>query len=644
MIRQPMLKLLSSIRLFSFFFLGLLFSNRVNSQADIQLPYTEISTIKFAEDIWKNSKIFYADKEPAIEDLSKLNPIQKWVQKRKILPAFVSKKPVLIFNLRNSGDTACSVYFFPGRYFQGITIYKVSSNKITQVPDILPPQKNNPGYRKITLNAKDSAVFYAILKPLKTYTNNLRPVLINDIYITSFIANEQNYKPFERLFTLIICGLLLMMILFSLINFFQGANKEFFHYAGYALFLGVMLFLKALIGFHTNRLNFFMEGYFDFILFCTGHLFYLGFIQRFLDTKRKHHFIHKLCNTGIIALIIAMISYTLLHYSDSSYTPEYYIENVTKILLLVLALFFVFNARRHWDDKVFRFMAWGNASMFLFSCLSYLFTFLGPKIVGFPELLSNSLMYYQLGIFLELVFFLAGLSYKNKMQIIEQTRERERLKAENQMKEIEKELAVLKAQQEERNRISIDMHDELGSGMTAIRLMSELAKTKMKESSPVEIDKISDSANDVLNKMNAIIWSMNSGNDTLDNLVSYIRVYALEYFENTPINCKVNTPGQIEQKELTGDKRRNIFLCVKETLNNALKHSGATEIKIDIEVAHQLVIRIQDNGKGIDLQKLRQFGNGLKNIQTRMSSIDGTFSIENKNGTLTTLILPLKAV
>ena len=98
---------------------------------------------------------------------------------------------------------------------------------------------------------------------------------------------------------------------------------------------------------------------------------------------------------------------------------------------------------------------------------------------------------------------------------------------------------MYKAQQEERERISADMHDELGSGMTAIRLMSEIARNKMKENTPVEIEKISSSADDVLNKMNAIIWSMNSGNDTLDNLVSYIRSYALEYFDQTPIECKV---------------------------------------------------------------------------------------------------------
>jgi len=134
---------------------------------------------------------------------------------------------------------------------------------------------------------------------------------------------------------------------------------------------------------------------------------------------------------------------------------------------------------------------------------------------------------------------------------------------------------------------------------------------------------------------------MNSGNDTLDNLVSYIRSYALEYFEGTPIQCKVNTPENIPPNEINGDKRRNTFLCVKETLNNALKHSGASLIRLDFSFNHSLKITISDNGKGIDMQQLRKFGNGLKNIAHRMESIGGSFRIERNNGTITTLELPV---
>jgi signal transduction histidine kinase len=257
-----------------------------------------------------------------------------------------------------------------------------------------------------------------------------------------------------------------------------------------------------------------------------------------------------------------------------------------------------------------------------------------------PELLRSSLIYYEIGLLLELIFFLVALNYKTRKGLVEQTKERENLKAENKMKEYEKELAVLKAQKDERERISADMHDELGSGMTAIRLLSEIARNKMKENSPVELEKISQSANEVLNKMNAIIWSMDSGNDSLGNLISYIRVYALEYFENTRIVCNVNMPEHIPAIELSGDKRRNVFLAIKETLTNALKHSKATNVFIDINANHSLVIKITDDGIGIDKDHIRRFGNGLKNIARRMESIGGTFAIETSGGTITELQLP----
>jgi signal transduction histidine kinase len=284
---------------------------------------------------------------------------------------------------------------------------------------------------------------------------------------------------------------------------------------------------------------------------------------------------------------------------------------------------------------------WGNFCLLLFSLISFIAVVKEALFKNIEGIFSSSLFYYEMGLFLELVFFLAALNYKNNKRLVEQTKERESLKAINKLQEYEKEIAIYKAQQAERERISADMHDELGSGMTAIRLMSEIARNKMKENTPVEIDKISSSADDVLNKMNAIIWSMNSGNDTLDNLLSYIRVYALEYFENTPVECTVNTPELIPEKELSGDKRRNIFLSLKETLNNVLKHAEATSVNISIETNHSLKIMVADNGKGIDIKNIRQFGNGLNNMKRRMESIGGTFSIENKDGTCTILELPL---
>jgi signal transduction histidine kinase len=185
------------------------------------------------------------------------------------------------------------------------------------------------------------------------------------------------------------------------------------------------------------------------------------------------------------------------------------------------------------------------------------------------------------------------------------------------------------------------MHDELGSGVTAIRLMSEIVKSKMKEQTLPEIEKISHSANELLNKMNTIIWTMTSSNDSVENLVAYIRAYAVEFFENTPIDCYFNMPAAIPAREISGEKRRNIFLSVKEALNNVLKHSQSSVVRINILVNETLLIEIQDDGVGINMEKLRKFGNGLNNMQKRMASIDGQFSIQNQDGTRTCFSLLL---
>ena len=554
---------------------------------------------------------------------------------------FVTKKIILKLNLNNSADTAVSAWFFPGFYYTDIKLYKAVPSGVERLPSILPPIGDSIGYRLISLASKDSVTIFAELTFLKTYINSVRPRLINFGYVGSFIAELRANHNENDLMTYVFCGLLLMMILFSLANFVQGANPEFLYYSGYALSLGGMLLTKAMYSYHCSAISFFFEEYFDFIMQGLGIMFYMFFMQRFLTTKTKHPFLYKLYNAGIAMLAISMITYSYFHYFSNNFVIENLVENSTKVLLLVMIVVFLIYSLRSWKDRLMRYLFWGNLSLFIFSLLSQMAVMLTDVFKGLPGVFSSSLFYYEIGLFLELVFFLAGLNHKNRRQLIMQTKERETLKSQNQLQEYEKEIAVYKAQQAERERISADMHDELGSGMTAIRLMSEIARNKMKENTPVEIDKISSSADDVLNKMNAIIWSMNSGNDTLDNLISYIRSYSLEYFENTPVKCTVNTPASIPDKEITGDKRRNIFLCVKETLNNVLKHSKATLITINIEANHSLQISIADNGVGIDLEKLRQFGNGLKNITRRMETIGGTFKIKNNGGTVTTLDLPL---
>ena len=135
---------------------------------------------------------------------------------------------------------------------------------------------------------------------------------------------------------------------------------------------------------------------------------------------------------------------------------------------------------------------------------------------------------------------------------------------------------------------------------------------------------------------------MISSNDSVESLVAYIRAYAVEFFENTPVECNLHIAPTISSKELSGEKRRNIFLAVKEALNNVLKHSQAKLVTINMDTDHGLLtIQIVDDGVGIDLENRRKFGNGMNNMKKRIESTNGEFLIENKNGTTLTFRMKL---
>jgi signal transduction histidine kinase len=116
----------------------------------------------------------------------------------------------------------------------------------------------------------------------------------------------------------------------------------------------------------------------------------------------------------------------------------------------------------------------------------------------------------------------------------------------------------------------------------------------------------------------------------------------MEYLENSPVQCNVTMSGNIPEAEITGEQRRNVFLTVKESLHNIIKHSEAKSAELAFEFRdHTLQLSIHDNGKGMDINKQSMFGNGIVNMQRRMKEAGGEVAIENKNGTTVRLVLHL---
>jgi signal transduction histidine kinase len=203
--------------------------------------------------------------------------------------------------------------------------------------------------------------------------------------------------------------------------------------------------------------------------------------------------------------------------------------------------------------------------------------------------------------------------------------------------------ASLEGQLQERSRISKEIHDELGSSMTSISLLTEVLRKKMNEEIVPEVNKISNASADVVDKMNEIIWALNTSNDSLGSLVAYIRKFCRQFLQDANIQLVFNETVQSTDHVLEGSIRRNLYLTVKESLNNVVKHAKASKVVVGVmEQNHNLVITIQDDGVGIGAASISEFGNGLHNMKKRMEEIGGQFEIANKTGTQTTLAYRLR--
>jgi signal transduction histidine kinase len=137
-----------------------------------------------------------------------------------------------------------------------------------------------------------------------------------------------------------------------------------------------------------------------------------------------------------------------------------------------------------------------------------------------------------------------------------------------------------------------------------------------------------------------IIWTVNPKYDNLPSLMAYIRNYISNFFEHTSVDCTINFPAEVPADAISPDLKHNLFLVIKESLNNILKHAEATAVTVHSHLNNDIFyFEIADNGKGMDDIKGRQFGNGLLNMKNRMEAIKGKFEIQSaKNlGTKITL-------
>ena len=213
---------------------------------------------------------------------------------------------------------------------------------------------------------------------------------------------------------------------------------------------------------------------------------------------------------------------------------------------------------------------------------------------------------------------------------------------------IKTKMQILEHQQaleHERLRIARDMHDEVGASLTEISILCELINKNL-SNMDVEtarlVRQISAKSRKVIDNIGEIIWAINPVNDGLENVVAYIRRFIGNYLREVPIECNYDIPDNIPELHLSAEVRRNVFLTIKEALNNIIKHASASKIYLSIMfMGNKIDFIIKDNGIGMKVDENKNFGNGLKNMKLRMSEAGGMFSYKSDLGEGTEIKLSL---
>jgi len=193
----------------------------------------------------------------------------------------------------------------------------------------------------------------------------------------------------------------------------------------------------------------------------------------------------------------------------------------------------------------------------------------------------------------------------------------------------------------ERARIARDFHDDVGSDLAHVIVLSELLKGDNAEPQAVEAHAtmISNAARKAVRGLRTIIWAANPQNDTLDSLVQYISQYSYDFCEATALSCRLDLPAEVPALPLTAEVRHNLFMVVKEALHNILKHAHASEVRLSLKLHDGLLeLRVEDNGGGFKADSAAASQrNGLANMRHRMEAIGAALSIESSPGAGTSI-------
>jgi len=469
--------------------------------------------------------------------------------------------------------------------------------------------------------------------------------LITGTRLDSFFAFYEGLFINDLVEFATMAGMLLMMLIYISAKYIQIKKPEYAYYAAYIGFLLLYVLLKTEEQIEAH-LVVQLGPWFSFFnnqLQVCAYCMYFPFLTKFLDTKQAQPRLHRqllLFPIGLLLYMVvdaALIRYNLFQVHDL-------IWNWLRLVLFIFVITISFRVyRMRHPYGIFPII--GGLSLDFFALASMIFSIHHEFIRTLPAPLNSKLLYYFLGIIIELLFFSLGLGYKNRRDEVEKVEALESLKLAQERQKFDHLRSVVEVQEKERARIAKDLHDGVGGLLSGISIsLSNLKENLLlNQAQRLQYERSVDLLNGSVQELRRVAHDMMPASLPEFGFAAAVGDYC------KAINSmkSVDVVFQVLGKEVRQDASREvvIYRIVQELINNILKHAQARQALVQLSFEpDQISITVEDDGEGFDYARESARGSGLSNIRSRVEYLKGVIDIESapKKGSSFHIEVPIK--
>jgi signal transduction histidine kinase len=449
-----------------------------------------------------------------------------------------------------------------------------------------------------------------------------------------FDETKMKYRPSkggEGYLFLLFCGVLIFQCLYVLIQWYLVRKRVYFYYVLYIFSVFCYYYLRFSAFYSENRAWAIFDASdmhnFNHVLLIIPSIFYVLFASAFVDLRTRDRKLYRHLNALIFILALCAIAQILLLYfpNDFDKSMPFSIALIVQLPVNVYALIRIARQRR----RIAWFLVVGSAIAFS----SHLLANMLPLVFPIESLMITPLEITMIGVVIEIVIFNSGLLFKAKESDLE------RIEAQNSyIRELKSRQTIQLEYADVRDKISSDLHDDVGSSLSSIGIYSYAAKESLNAGKTDQaselLENIKRSAEDTLNAMSDLVWATNPRNDSNEKLIERIRSFGYEILGACECLFRVEIDEGFYQIALNQAQRKNLLLLLKEAINNAAKYSEASAVLFKIDVTDRsYTIRLKDDGIGFK-PDLKTNGNGMNTMRKRSADLGGVFELKSsRSGT-----------